>query len=78
MRKWHIREVESFRGGTGRRIRVFEVRAEGSAVGVWYSEDDGVASCCSCQGFLTAMKESCAHARAVKRHVKREVSKETK
>lgn len=74
--RWSVEEsvADSFEGGSGRAVRVFHVWREprgrnAQPTHVWYTEQDNSAACCSCSGILTAMMESCRHARAVKRHL---------
>ena len=68
-KRWLVEEAEGFR-----HTRVFNVRRQGQdkwmAKDVWYS--DGRAQCCACSGPLQAMLSTCAHARAVARHIDKE------
>jgi hypothetical protein len=63
--------TEDFKSYNGKKVTVVRVMnvadpREYPRKFVWIDED-GTASCCSCQGKLTPMSESCPHSRAAKR-----------
>ena len=68
-KRWVVEEVDGFS-----HTRVFTVHRQGQqrfmAKDVWYS--NGRVKCCGCSGPLQAMLSTCAHARAVARHIHKE------
>lgn len=81
MPKYKVTETDGF-GST----RVFQVESRGELLAtkldgtpyyetlradVWV-DNDGKCACTNCSGPLTAMKSSCEHCNAVRRHLKKE------
>lgn len=75
--RYYIRDTGHRIGGCG-VTEVYAVATVPDAkpwqeVQVWHSPDDGACRCVACSTPLVAMSQSCAHARAVKRHIKKEL-----
>ena len=73
--RYEISDSKSFRGGRGEDVRVLNVKYGDTPWGplsthVWVTTN--YVKCCKCSTPLVAMSESCPHARAVKRWLKRE------
>lgn len=73
-RRYIIAETEPFRSYNGKNVRVFLLTDKMDwrpvlPIPVWYSGE--VVACTCCSTTLRGMSSSCAHARAVKRHIQK-------